>query len=151
MSNIWKISQKGSTVPPRGLPQGFRGGPERRSPRFLPQNIHKKLSKIVKNHKNQLKGINSTPTRPAPASPDGGVRGAEPPWEHYPREYTKIYKKTTKIAKNHKNQFLHYRSARNFMINSNLETKILSYIEKPWFLMKKIIKNRGKMRGLRAP
>ena len=48
-----------------------------------------------------------------------------------------------KISKKHKNQFLHYRSARNFIINSNLETKILSHIEKPCFLIQKIIKNRG--------
>ena len=46
-------------------------------------------------------------------------------------------KNIKKYEKNHKNQFLQYRSAGNFMISSNLKTKKLIYIEKPWFLMKK--------------
>ena len=40
----------------------------------------------------------------------------------------KISENHQKIAKNHKNQFLHYRSTRNFMVKPNLEAKILIYI-----------------------
>ena len=53
----------------------------------------------------------------------------------------------SKTTKKHKNQFLHYRSTRNFMVKPNLKTKILIYIEKS----SKMMKTRGSTEGLYGP
>ena len=61
--------------------------------------------------------------------------------KHLCKHMKKHARNTHKYPTIIKKQFLHYRSARNFMINSNLKTKKLIYIEKSWFLMeKKVIK-----------
>ena len=47
------------------------------------------------------------------------------------------------MLKKHKNQFLHYRSTRNFMVKPNLKANILTYTEQLANMMRKGCHNGG--------